>query len=55
MAILYDVSVPAISQHLKTIFADSELQPEATVKKFLIVQTEGRDYPAGIRGVALAE
>jgi hypothetical protein len=42
MATLYDVSVPAVNQHLKHIFADSELQPEATVKKFLIVQTEGQ-------------
>ena len=41
MAALYDVSVPAINQHLKRIFSDNELEPEATVKKYLIVQTEG--------------
>ena len=41
MAALYDVSVPAINQHLKRIFSDNELDPEATVKKYLIVQTEG--------------
>jgi hypothetical protein len=41
MATLYDVSVSAINQHLKTIFNDNELQPEATIKKYLIVQTEG--------------
>jgi len=41
MATLYDVSVPAISQHLKRIFTDRELEPGATVKKYLIVQTEG--------------
>ncbi len=41
MAALYDVSVPAISQHLKRIFADNELEPAATVKQYLIVQTEG--------------
>lgn len=35
------VSVPAISQHLKTIYEDHELEPEATIKKYLIVQTEG--------------
>jgi len=40
MAVLYDVSVPAINQHLKRIYADSELQREATVKKYLIVQRE---------------
>ena len=38
---LYDVSVPAINQHLKRIFADNELTREATVKQYLIVQTEG--------------
>ena len=31
----------AINQHLKRIFSDNELEPEATVKKYLIVQTEG--------------
>jgi len=41
MATLYDVSVPAINQHLKRIYADNELVREATVKKYLIVQTEG--------------
>ena len=41
MATLYDVSVPAVSQHLKRIYADSELEREATVKQFLMVQTEG--------------
>jgi len=41
MATLYDVSVPAISQHLKRIFTDRELEPGATLKKYLIVQTEG--------------
>ena len=46
MAALYDVSVPAINQHLKRLFGDNELEPEATVKKFLIVQTEARHQPA---------
>lgn len=41
MATLYDVSVPAINQHLKKIFADNELTRETTVKQYLIVQTEG--------------
>jgi hypothetical protein len=41
MATLYDVSVPAISQHLKRIYADNELEREATVKQYLMVQTEG--------------
>lgn len=41
MATLYDVSVSAINQHLKRIYADDELTKEATIKKYLIVQTEG--------------
>ena len=41
MATLYDVSVPAISQHIKRIYEDGELIPEATIKKYLTVQTEG--------------
>lgn len=39
MATLYDVTVPAINQHLKRIFSDRELEPEPTVKQYLIVQT----------------
>ena len=41
MATLYDVTVPAINQHLKRIYYDNELTREATIKKYLIVQTEG--------------
>ena len=41
MATLYDVSKQAISQHIQRIYEDGELTPEATVKKYLTVQTEG--------------
>ena len=41
MATLYDVSVAAINQHVKKVYDDSELEPESTIKKYLIVQTEG--------------
>ena len=41
MAELYGVSTMAINQHLKKIYADSELEPEATIKKYFIVQKEG--------------
>jgi len=44
MAILYDVSVPAINQHLKRIFADNELEEEAVIKKYLITATDGKNY-----------
>jgi hypothetical protein len=41
MAVLYDISVSAVNQHLKRVFDDNELTPEATIKKYLIVQNEG--------------
>lgn len=41
MARLYDVSVAAINQHVKKIYEDSELEPDSTIKKYLIVQKEG--------------
>lgn len=44
MAELYGVSVPAINQHLKTIFADGELDESSVVKKFLITAADGKQY-----------
>ena len=41
MAVLYDVDVRTISDHIKKIYADSELEESATIRKFRIVQTEG--------------
>ena len=41
MATLYDVSVAAINQHIKKVYDDSELEPDATIKKYLTVQNEG--------------
>ena len=41
MAVLYDASVSTINEHIKNILADHELQEEATVRNFRIVQTEG--------------
>jgi len=41
MATLYDVTVPAINQHQKKIFDDSEFDRTATIKKYLIIQNEG--------------
>lgn len=41
IATLYDVSISAINQHIKRIFDDAEMKPDATIKKYLIVQTEG--------------
>jgi hypothetical protein len=44
MATLYAVSVPAINQHLKRIFADSELDEEAVIKHYLITAADGKSY-----------
>jgi hypothetical protein len=41
LAVLYDVEVPTINEHLKNIYADSELTEDATIRNFRIVQTEG--------------
>ena len=41
MAVLYNVSVSSINQHIKKIYDDNELTPKATIKNFLIVQKEG--------------
>ena len=41
LAELYQVSVPTINEHISTIYSDHELSPEATIRKFLIVRTEG--------------
>src|SRR6056297_2536398 len=41
MAQLFEVTVPNISQHLTAIYESGEITSEATVKKFLTVQTEG--------------
>ena len=35
MATVYDVSAPAINQHLKRIFADNELEEAAVIKQYL--------------------
>ena len=41
MATLYDVGSPTINEHIKKIYADSELEEAATIRNFRIVQTEG--------------
>ena len=44
MAMLYDVSVSAINQHLKRIFEDGELMEESVIKKYLITAADGKSY-----------
>ena len=41
MAALYDVDVRTISEHIRKVYADSELDEGATIRKFRIVQSEG--------------
>ena len=41
MATLYGVGLPTINEHIKKIYADSELEESATIRNFRIVQTEG--------------
>ena len=41
MAILYDVDVRTINEHIKKIYSDSELEEDSTIRNFRIVQTEG--------------
>lgn len=44
MAALYDVTVPAINQHLKRIFGDNELEERSVVKQYLIAAADGKSY-----------
>lgn len=41
MAELFDVNIRTISEHLGNIFEQEEVTPEATIRKFRIVQNEG--------------
>ena len=41
MAELYGVDVPTINYHIQQIYKDNELTEGATIRNFLIVQTEG--------------
>ena len=42
MATLFEVEVPTINEHLKNIYVSGELNRDATLRKFRIVQTEGK-------------
>ena len=41
MAMLYDVDVRTVNEHIVKVYADHELDSEATIRNFRIVQTEG--------------
>nr|WP_223293998.1 RhuM family protein [Pelodictyon phaeoclathratiforme] len=44
MAIPYDVSVPAINQHLKRIVDDNELEETSVIKDYLTTASDGKNY-----------
>jgi hypothetical protein len=53
MGELFQVSVPAISQHLKNVFESEELERDSVVKKFLTTAADGkRDDSQQIGGTA---
>ena len=44
MGVLYDVNVRTVNEHLKKIFADSELQEDSVIRKFRITAADGKTY-----------
>ena len=44
MAILYDVNVRTVNEHLQKIFADTELQESSVIRKFRITAADGKNY-----------
>lgn len=41
IAELFQVTVPTVNEHLKNLYDEAELVPEATIRKFRIVRREG--------------
>ena len=41
MASLFDVTIPTINEHIKTVFQTEEIQKDATIRNFRIVAQEG--------------
>ncbi len=44
MGVLYDVNVRTVNEHLKKIFADSELQENSVIRNFRITASDGKHY-----------
>lgn len=42
IAELFGVTIPTINEHIKNIYRESELVQDSTIRKFLIVRTEGK-------------
>jgi len=41
---LYDVDIRTISEHLKNIFSDSELEGDSVIRNFRITAADGKTY-----------
>jgi len=44
IAILYDVKIPTINEHLRHIFEDCELIQDSVIRNFLITASDGKKY-----------
>jgi hypothetical protein len=44
MVQLHDVNMRTVSEHLKAIFADTELQEDSVMRKFRITAADGKSY-----------
>ncbi len=44
MAELYNINVRTVSDHLKKIFSDNELEENSVIRKFRITATDGKNY-----------
>ncbi len=42
LAVLFQVTVPTVNEHLKNIFEERELEPQPTIRNFRIVRREGK-------------
>jgi len=44
IALLYDVNVRTVNEHLKKIFSDSELEENSVIRNFRITASDGKSY-----------
>ena len=44
LAIVFDVSIPTVNEHIKNIFKDSELDENSVIRNFRITATDGKIY-----------
>jgi len=44
IALLYDVNVRTVNEHLKNIFSDSELEEASVIRSFRITASDGKNY-----------